>query len=169
MTRLFDAEKEKQTHEAVRARRDEVRRRAEEADTALREAGLMDDKSNAITGAFARMEASRVETVQPIRYESYRKPGGRMTIEHAVAGADYIYQVFPLRPPTIASPDILLIMITAMDGIFPRSVHVTYAPPAEILPQKFYTVRVLKVVGQPGWQDAVGRALLVLSELELWP
>lgn len=164
MTRMFDAGQKELDEAAVRARRDEIRRRADEADTAMREAGILDAAASKVNAAFEQTN----ETVQTIKYEAYRKIGGRISIEHAVAGMDYMFQVFPLRPPTLGEADVLLAMITAMDGIFPRSIQIRYTPPADILPQKFYTVRVQGVAGKPGWQEAVGRALLALSELELW-
>lgn len=166
--RLFDAGQEKQVTEAAKTKRDEARRRAAEFDQAAAEAGVLEGNANAVTEAFAKMKAS-VESVKPIRYDSYRMPGGRMTVEHAIVGDDYMFQVFPLRPPTIAEADVLLILITAMAGIFPKSVDVYYTPPADILPQKFYTVKVAKVATLPGWEDAVGRALASLASLDLWP
>lgn len=163
MTRLFDAGKQEEAAKATKARQEEVRKRAEEADAALRELGLLDNQAEALH------LRKPLESVQAIRYDSYRKPGGRVTVEHAAIGRDYVFQVFPLRPPTIAEADILLLLIATMDGIFPRSIHITYTPPADLLPQKFYTVKVLETVNKPGWQEAIGRALLALSQIDAWP
>jgi len=163
---LFNASEEADKASRVRRERAEVRRRAEEADAALQEFKELDARSAELGKTLAQAQAA----VEAITYESYRRPGSRWMIEHAKVGNDYVYQLFPLRPISIAWQDVIALMIVAMDVIFPRSIEIHYAPPNETYQLKFYTIRVHGVVGKPGWTQACReRALLGLSCVEAWP
>lgn len=160
---MFDsAEDTRQAGDAKRAR-ETVRRRAEEADIALKEVEDLDEASQKL-GA----KLSQAQSVQPIQYKSYRKPGSKWQIEHAQVGEDYVYQLFSLKPPKIHWKDVVTQLIAAMDVIFPRSIDIKYAPPSGQVGVKFYTIRVEKVVGAPGWEAARDRALNGLSAVNAW-
>jgi hypothetical protein len=159
MSRLFDAG----TQASGDAAKQEVKRRAKEAAQAVLEAEELD-------AASAKLQArlKNAESVSPIVYRSYRKPGGKWNIEYATDGNDFIYQAIPLKPLRLVTPDILALMIQLMDGIFPSSVHIIYRPPSEQFSIKYFTIRVTKVVGLPGWKAAVERALHGLAEIPAW-
>jgi hypothetical protein len=164
MARLFDSGKETREAEAAREDREETRRRAQEADEALQELQETDEASNRLRQTLAEAQA-----VAPIRYEEYRRPGSRWLIEHSQVGEDYIFQLHPLRPPTVGAQDILALAITSMDVIFPRSLDIRYVPPSHQFKLKFYTIKVEKLAGLPGWRQAVDRALSSLSQMDAWP
>ena len=165
MGRLFDAGKRKQDIEEVRSSRDDVRRRAEEVDRLIAENLELTEASNKI-GA----QLGAAQTVQTVQYTSFRPHGCKWNIEHARAGDDYIYQLFPLRPPKMDWRDVILLFISVMDGIFPRSVTIKYVPPSQKFELKYYTIKVENVAGLPGWEDAARvRALQGLSSVEAWP
>jgi hypothetical protein len=161
---LFDSTKVVQAEAAQRDERSRIRRRAQEVDEALQELGELDASSEALKKQLASAQA-----VQAVVYAEYRRPGKRWMIEHARAGADYIYQLFPLKPPTVAWQDVVVMAIAAMDVIFPTSINITYTPPSEEYQVKFYTIKAQKVVGLPGWEDAcIARALVALTEIDAW-
>lgn len=163
MGRLFDsAEDTRQAEDAKRSRND-VRRRAEEADIALAELGELDEASKKLGD-----KLSQAQSVQPIKYKSFRKKGSRWQIEHAQVGEDYVYQLFQLKPSKMHWKDIVTLFISAMDVIFPRSIDIKYAPPSNQYGVKFYTIRVEKVVGSPGWEAARDRALNGLVAVNAW-
>lgn len=165
MGRLFDAGVENQQAEVQRAHNDGVRARAAAVDDALREIADLDEASKKLGTQLAEAQA-----IQPIVYTTFRQPGKRWLIEHAQVGADYIYQLFPLRPPHLNWKDVIAHMIGAMDVIFPRTVKITYVPPHEGYQVKFYTVRLDGVTEVPGWERAVGdRTLHALAGLDVWP
>ena len=115
-----------------------------------------------------RSTLSQAQSVAPVRYEEYRPRGSRWLIEHSRVGDDYIFQLHPLKPPTISWQDILSLAITAMDVIFPRSLKIQYVPPSQRYQLKFFTVKVNKVAGLPGWDAAIERALKSLSSIDAW-
>lgn len=163
MSRLFDAGAKVQREKVWRVAREEVRQRAEAVDRVLAEANILDDSDKRLT---ARMS----ESVRPIVYASFRLPGSKWRVEHARAGDDYVFQLFPLKPPKLAWQDVILVMIATMDSIFPRDVRIVYRLPQEEYQIKFYTLTVEKVVGQPGWERACrDRALNGLAALDVWP
>jgi len=163
MTRLFDAGSEKAIKSERERRAEEARRRAAEFDEAMKQAGLdaADDK-------LGKLLATAPSTVQAIRYEKFRTPGSKWVIEHARVDKDYIYQLHPLKP--IADwQSAIGMMIAAMDAIFPRTLHITYTPPAELYQVKFFTIKVAGVVGLPGWEEACrDRALKSLAAVDAW-
>lgn len=165
MGRLYDAGQEQKTAAAAAQSREDVRRRAEEADKALREAGFLDNAAD-LLGAQLKV----AQAVHPIRYENYRRPGSRWVIEHARDGQDYVFQLFPLKPPTVELADAISMMIAAMDVIFPRSVQIKYTPPNEQYQVKFFTIRIEKITAIPGWEAACrDRALPNLAAIDAWP
>lgn len=165
MGRLFDAGEKTRAADADRRSRDEVRRRAEAVDQALEEASLLDTAA----GELGERLKTQSQSVQPVVYASFRKPGAKWLIEHARAGADYIIQMFPLRPPKVAWQDVIVGLIATMDAIFPRNIKIIYSPPNEAYQIKFYTIKVEKVVGQPGWERACKeRALHGLIDVDVW-
>lgn len=162
--RLFDSTHEATQAAAARAQRDEVKRRAEELDKVLQEQQSLDAATNRLG---AQLKAA--QSVQAIRYESFRPPGSKWLIEHALAGADYFYQMVPLKPVTMAVKDVLGLMIVAMDVVFPRSVQIFYTPPNEGIQAKFYTIKVTNVAKVPGWETACKeRALNGLVAINAW-
>lgn len=177
-TRLFDAGTEAKQAETAKQRRDEIRRRAAEADAALREAGMLDIKEDELvkmraagasdlSTSFSTMPAAGT-AVEAIRYTKYRPPGSRWLIEYANVGEDVVFQLFPLKPPTSAWQQVIGLMIPAMDVVLPRSVQVRYMPPDETYQMKFYTVKVEKVASVPGWIDALPRILIGLAGVDAW-
>jgi len=166
MSRLFDAGARERKTSDERRSRDDVRRRAEEIDRVLQETQLVDAAADKMAARLRTQQTS----VQSVVYASYRVPGSKWTIEHARAGDDYIFQLFPLKPPKIEWNDVILAMIATMDSIFPRSMKIVYRPPREDYKIQFFTVTVEKVVGQPGWERACKeRALHGLSQINAWP
>jgi len=164
MGRLFDSSRLVSQGESQRAARARVRERAAEADELLRELEEDDEASRALGDRLAK-----AQVVAPIVYAEYRKPGGRWLIEHACVGDDYVYQLFPVKPPKIVWQDVLVLAIAAMDVIFPSTVDIQYTPPSEQFQVQFYTIRAKGVVGRPGWKDAcIERALPSLASIEAW-
>jgi hypothetical protein len=165
MGRLFDAGEEDKKVADQRARNEDARARAAAVEEALRETDQLDEASKRLGAQLADAQA-----VQPIVYQTYRKPGMKWLIEHAQVGEDYVFQLFPLKPPKLNWKDIITMMIGAMDVVFPRTIKITYKPPNEGFQVKFYTIRAEKVVGVPGWESAVGeRALRGLASIDAWP
>ncbi len=164
MGRLFDASKNDAEADAIRQQRVEVEKRAAEVDAVFAEHEELDEQSQKIKGQLAK-----VQVVQPIIYEEYRRPGSKWMIEHSCDGEDYIYQLFPLRPVKLSTPDVLQLLIIAMDVIFPRSIRIDYAPPNELYKVEMYTIKVRKVTKLPGWEDACrSKALQGLAAVEVW-
>lgn len=115
-------------------------------------------------------QVQAAQSIQAINYSTYRAPGSKWSIEHAQAGEDYIYQIFPLRPPKLTWQGVIYLFIAAMDTVFPRSVEIKYIPPSQKFELKYYTIRVEKVTNLPGWEDAARvRALRGLSGADAWP
>lgn len=164
MARLFDFREESVKAEEAKKAREETRRRAQEAEEALKELEETDAASVRLKGQLAAAQA-----VAPVVYKEYRRPGFKWMIEHSTVGRDYIFQLHPLRPPAISKQDLLLLLINAMDVIFPRSLEIRYVPPSDQFEIQFYTVRVEKVVGVPGWAKAIDRALVSLTAVDAWP
>lgn len=150
--------------EAELEQRQRVEKRAAEIEAVLAEHEEFDEKSQDIKNQLAA-----AQRVQPIVYESYRPPGAKWLIEHARVGEDYVYQLFPLRPPKLSKPDILQLLIIAMDIIFPRSLRIDYAPPNDLYKVEMYTIRVREVAKLPGWEEACReKALRRLSAVDAW-
>jgi hypothetical protein len=164
MARLFDSGSVAREEAQARQSRVETRRRAEEAEQAMKELQETDEASMRL-----RERLSEVQSVAPIRYEEYRPRGSKWLVEHSKVGDDYIFQLHPLKPPTVGVQDVLALAITAMDVIFPRSLEIRYVPPSQQLQLKFYTIKVEKVVGVPGWKGAIERALAALASMDAWP
>ena len=160
--RLFDAAESSRSKKG-RLDREETKKRAAEAEAALRELEEVDEASRKLGAVLADAKA-----VAPIVYREHRPRGSKWLIEHAAVGADYAFQMHPLKPPAHAMPDILTGMIAVMDGIYPRSVEIRYTPPHPSYQVKFFTIRVEKVVGKPGWSRAVERSLDELCRLDVW-
>ena len=164
MGRLFDVGSDKRAARETSARRDEVRRRAEEADSLLREHKELDEASDKLSKKLAE-----AQSVSPLIYQEYRVPGSKWVIEHSHDGPDYIYQVFALKTPRASWQSIITAMIAAMDSIFPRSVIIKYWPPKEMFKEQFYTIRVTGVTSLPGWELACKeKALRLLSDVDAW-
>jgi len=163
MSRLFDVGNEQRKNEKIRAARAAAKQRVEEVERLMIENGVLDTTATEISQTIAKQ-------VQPIRYQTFRKPGQRWQIEHAQVGDDFVYQVFLLKPSKLNTGEIIALMITAMEIIFPRSVDIYYTPPNEMYQVKFYTIRVAKVASIPGWEAACKeRALDALVALDAWP
>jgi len=152
------------SQEEARASREEAKKRAQEADDAIKELEETDAASVKLRETLAAAQA-----VAPIVYKEYRRPGSKWMIEHSQVGQDYIFQVHTLKPPKIEVQGVLGLMISAMDVIFPRSLDIRYVPPSPRYKLQFYTIRVEKVVGLPGWSTAIERALASLSVMDAWP
>lgn len=168
MGRLFDSGADRRASETARKSKDEVRKRALEVERILEEEKLVDAAGDELGQKLAAGRS--MQAVQPIRYESFRQAGTKWMLEHAQDGEDYVIQMFPLKPPLIPWQDVVTMLIAAMDVIFPRSVQIKYVPPNETYEVKFYTIRILKVVGLPGWEKACkDRALNGLAAVEAWP
>jgi hypothetical protein len=165
MARLFDSGAEEQKAKRAQEERDGVRRRAEEVERVLREELELDQARSALEQKLAAQPMG----VQPIKYQSYRQAGSRWVIEHSQVGDDYVYQMFPLRPIKADWRDTVALLIAAMDGVFPRSIQITYVPPDDRYQVRCFTIRVTKVVGMPGWAEACeGRALRALVGVQAW-
>jgi hypothetical protein len=165
MTRLFDAAQAKRDATEARRAREEVRRRAEEAEGAIKENLELDEASQKLGEKLAGARA-----VQPITYKAYRPSGSKWSIEHALVGEDYVFQLFPLRPPRLDWKTVCLLFANAMDAIFPRSVEIYYTPPSQRFELKYYTIRLEGVARLPGWKSAVeDRALRALAAVDAWP
>ena len=161
--RLFDATEESRRSKQERRDREETKKRAAEAEEALREYQELDEASRRLGQVLAKQQA-----VAPIVYREHRARGSKWLIEHSAVGDDYVFQLHPLKPPTAQTPDILTAAIGVMDTIYPRSLQIRYVPPHPNYQVKFYTVRVEKLVGKPGWERAVERSLEGLSRLDVW-
>lgn len=169
MDRLFDAGTQEKQKTAAAQRRNEVRERVEEAEKALRDAGYLDDKADELGQRLASASAAQdTSAVQAIRYKQHRPAGSRWLIEHTQVGDDYVFQLFPLRPPAGTWQDVIGHMIGAMDVIFPRSVQIKYTPPDENFQMKFYTIRVTELAKVPGWGGALERTLASLTAMNVW-
>ena len=164
MSRLFDSQKEHAERREASQVRAETRRRAEEADEVIREMAESDEASLRLKTALAE-----ARTVAPVRYEEYRRPGSKWMIEHSRVGEDYLFQLHPLKPPALDLKDTLALAIAVMDVIFPRSLRIQYVPPSQQYKLKFYTIKVNQLCGLPGWAQAVERALISLSAMDVWP
>lgn len=164
MARLFDSGEEEKKAATAGKSRQESRRRAEEAEEALKELEETDAASLRLAADLASARA-----VAPVVYKEYRRPGHKWMIEHSPVGEDYIFQLHPLRPAAISKGDVLALAINAMDVIFPRSLEIRYVPPSDQFKVQFFTIRVEKVVGKPGWAEAIERALVSLSGIDAWP
>lgn len=164
MSRLFDSSRESHKEEEARSRQEEVRKRAAEAEKLIMEHQELDDQSRRIRDQLASTQA-----VKPIVYKEFRRPGSKWMIEHARDGEDYIYQLFPLKPPRFETSDVLQLLIIAMDVVFPRSVRIDYVPPNELYKAKMFTIKVRGVTRLPGWEDAcLSKALNSLCAVEAW-
>lgn len=164
MARLFDAGSVERTKRAAKENQDEVRSRVAEAERQLAEIEETDAKSIKLRDM---LQAST--TIQTVRYESYRPPGSKWMIEHGRDGENYVYQMFPLKPPKMSWQDTVAGLIAAMDVIFPRSVELTYIPPNPQYQITFFTVRVDNVTKIPGWESACKeRALRSLVAVNAW-
>lgn len=165
MSRLFDSGAEARKTLEAQEKKDGVRRRAEEVDRMLKEELELDQASSQL----GQKLSTQTIGVQAIRYKDYRLPGSKWLIEHAQVGNDYVYQMFPLRPIQADWRGTMALLIVAMDGVFPRSLQIKYARPNERYQIKCFTVRVEKVVGMPGWDDACEeRALKALASVQAW-
>lgn len=163
MSRLFDANAKATQEAQTRRSREEVQQRYAAAEQMLAEAGLLD-------AADKRLQVQLSQSVSPIVYESFRIPGQKWKLEHARAGDDYVFQLFPLKPTKLPWQDVIVVMIATMDSIFPKTLQITYRPPKEEYQIKFYTITVAGVVGQPGWERACReRALHGLAAINAWP
>jgi hypothetical protein len=166
MGRLFDSGSEEKAAVEAREKRDGVRRRAEEIEKLLQDE-LELDKAGAELGQ--KLAQTKAMGVQAVQYKAYRQTGSKWMIEHAVVGDDYIYQAFPLRPIQADWRDTIVLLLAAMDAVFPRSMQIKYTPPNEVYKIKCFTIRVEKVVGKPGWEEACGdRALKALAGVQAW-
>lgn len=164
MTRLFDAASALSAKEKAKREREEVRQRAEEADRALAEIEELDEQSIKLKEALAK-----AASVTPIVYEQFRKPGSKWLIEHARVGDDYVYQVFPLKPPLHDWADVFTMMAAALHPIYPDTVKLHFWPPSENAVRPFYTIRAEKVALLPGWEEPVrNRALQSLAAVPAW-
>jgi len=164
MGRLFDSESEKKAVVAARQSREETRRRAEEVEEALADLNETDRASIDLSETLAKSQSIRA-----IVYKEYRETGGKWMIEHSEDGPDYILQIHPIRPAKLPWADVIPMMIEAMDEIFPRSVKIIYVPPSQKYKLQFYTLKIEKLVGLPGWREAIDRALAGLSAVDAWP
>ena len=164
MGRLFDSSRIRTNAEQARAARESVKERAAAIDAALAEHQELD-----AAGQKIRDQLAQTQMVRPIVYQEHRAPGSKWMIEHARDGDDYIYQLFPLRPPAMSMQDVLQLMIIAMDIIFPRSVRIDYVPPNALYKAVMYTIKVREVAKLPGWEEACRvKALRGLSAVEAW-
>lgn len=166
MARLFDSDAAAKKTAAAKEKQEGVRRRAEEIEQMLQEELALDKASSALG---EKLSQKQTMGVTAIHYKDFRLPGSKWMIEHSQVGDDYIYQMFPLRPIQADWRDTTILLIAAMDGIFPRSTQIKYTPPNERYQIKCFTLRVEKVVGKPGWEDACEkRALVALSGVPAW-
>lgn len=166
MGRMFDSGAAAKEAKEARERKDGVKQRAAEIDKLLQEELELDKVSAELGQKIAQTKALGVQAVV---YKDYRQPGSKWMIEHAIVGDDYIYQMFPLRPIQADWRDTIVLLLAAMDSVFPRSMQIKYAPPNDRYQIKCFTIRVEKVVGKPGWEDACGeRALKALAGVQAW-
>jgi hypothetical protein len=165
MGRLFDSNASAVKAAEARENKESVRRRAEEIDKLLREELELNEETSKLE---VRLQ-SRPMGVQAVVYKDFRLPGSKWMIEHAIVGDDYVYQMFPLRPIQADWRDTVVLLIAAMDAVFPRSIKIQYSPPNERYQVKYFTIRAEKVVGQPGWEEACEkRALKSLAGVPAW-
>lgn len=164
MGRLFDSGRRSREARESRQSREDIRRRAEEAEEAIKQSLELDEASNQLGAKLAQ-----TQTVRAVEYKAYRERGSKWNIEHAQVGPDYVYQLFPLKPPSMSWKDVIFQFVSAMDAIFPRSIEIRYVPPSERFQLKYYTIRVEAVTSLPGWENATqGRALRSLSAVDAW-
>jgi hypothetical protein len=158
--RLFDS---KSAAASAQEKREAALKGAQEAERILKEEMALEFANDELS-----KKLSAAAGIQPIRYEKFRQPGSKWMIEHSRVGEDYIYQVFPLKPISTDWRDVVVLLIAAMDSIFPKSVQIQYSPPNERYQLRCFTVRVQKVADQPGWQDACqNRALRALAAVSI--
>jgi len=162
-SRLFDSNAVAVKVATAKDQRESVRRRAEQAEQVMREELELDDATIKLG---ERLQGDSMG-VQAIHYKDFRLPGSKWMIEHAIAGRDYVYQLFPLRPTTADWRDTIALLITAMDSIFPRSTKIVYSPPNERFQIRFFTIKVENILDQPGWEDACqARCLRALAAVQ---
>ena len=170
MARLFDEKRRQQAERTVRTTREEALKRAAEVDALLAEYEEDDAISKGLSEQLAESrEKMPGGSIKAIIYREHRKSGSKWMIEHSVDGPDYIFQVHPIRPVTIGWQDIMLMMIAAVDKVVPRTMQCRYIRPSEQYKLQFYTIKVEKLAGVPGWTKAVERILEGLSDVEAWP
>jgi hypothetical protein len=165
MARLFDSDEETKAHDAAREAQRAARKRGDEAEEALKDYEETDARSIALSEALSKTRAG----VVPIHYLEHREPGGKWMIEHSPVGDDYVLQLHPLRPTKMTWQDVLLMMIAAVDVIYPDYVRKDWAPPNESYKLKFYTLTLRKVARLPGLPGAIDRTLASLSAVDAWP
>jgi len=167
MSRLFDAGATARQQAEAKQSRDGAKQRAAEVERILREEGELDNATSDLGKQLAAQGQSM--GVEAIHYKEFRMPGSKWMLEHTRSGPDYIYQMFPLRPLKADWRDTIVLLIAAMDAVFPRSIKISYMPPTEKYQIKFFTIRVEGVTVQPGWEDACERrALTALAGVQAW-
>lgn len=107
-------------------------------------------------------------TVQTIRYESYRRPLKKWMIEHGRLGSDYMLQLIPIKPTVTSVANILLLFITTMDAIYPKSVQIYYSKPNPGMQINFWTIKIQAVADMPGFERALARTLESLCDVDAW-
>jgi len=118
MKLLFDARKDSPTSEDTEA----VRKRAKEVEENFRDMEETDEASNDLSRRLAS-----AQTVQTIQYKRYRRPGSKWQIEHGRIGDDYIFQSFPLKPPTTSWQDTVAGMIELQHFVLHGADHKRHA------------------------------------------
>lgn len=144
----------------------EQRQRALEAARLIDEARLDEGIADELQGKVEKLKQTM--TVQTIAYKSYRAAGKRWMIEHGRLGDDYMLQLIPLKPTVTAPNNILLLLITAMDTIYPKSVQIYYSKPKPSMQISFWTIRIADVAEMPGFERAIGRTLSGLCDVDAW-
>jgi len=166
-SRLFDSGAAAQQAAGGKQSRESIKQRAAEIDKLLKDELELDQATSALGSKLA--ESAEAMGITAIRYKEYRERGSKWMIEHTRDGADYIYQMFPLRPLTADWRDTIILLIAAMDSVFPRSVQIKYMPPNEKYQIKYFTIRLVKAATLPGWEDACGRrGLSALAAVAAW-
>lgn len=161
--KLYDSRQAEEAARAAAQGRQEARQRAQEAER-LAEGVATDAAAQAL-----EQKLGRAISVSSVKYEKARRPGSKWLIEHGRDGDDYVFQVFPLRPPAADPAQVLLGLIVAMDQVFPRTVELKYHQPNPKFEVRFYTIRAVGVTKMPGWERACReRATELLLGVDAW-
>jgi len=164
---MFDSGSVARKADEAKENKESVRRRAAEIDQLLHDELELDKASRDLGERLSG--SAEAMGITAIHYKEFRQSGSRWMIEHTKDGDDYIYQMFPLRPIQADWRDTIILFIAAMDAVFPRSVEIRYVPPSEKYQITYFTIKVIRVTVQPGWEDACEkRALKALSGVPAW-
>lgn len=130
------------------------------ANQALKEVGM--DASSPLTKGISDAGLTRIEYTKEIH--------GKWQIDHGQRGDDFIVQMIPRKPISLAVGDVCNGIIATLFEIVPRKVEVFITPPNSRLQIDFYTVRLEGVMRRPGAEAMItSKVPAALGEINAWP